>query len=336
MISLERVERIATRFAGKRIAVFGDLMLDVYEWGAASRISQEAPVPIVRIQRGSDCLGGAANVMRNVVTLGGRVDAYGVIGDDLNGERLKTRLDEYEINADGVVADPERRTIEKRRIIAGNQQLLRIDYEDPAPVSASIKHRLVDLVLGKIERSEMEAIIFEDYAKGLLDQDMVETVRAAAAAKGIIVALDPNPAHKLLVEGLTLITPNRQEAFGMAEVYCSDSAGDGVEERLGEVARRLGERWKPEHLLITLGSRGMALYDRGGDSVIIPTRAREVFDVSGAGDTVIAAFTLALLGDASGEEAAEIANHAAGVVVGKIGTVSVELSELMGSFAEAE
>ncbi|MFA7231510.1 MAG: PfkB family carbohydrate kinase [Victivallaceae bacterium] len=329
----QRLKTIVSRFADKKIAVVGDLMLDVYVWGKASRISPEAPVPVVQVSRKSCCLGGAANVMRNAVTLGGSVKAFGIIGNDEDGREIKTLFSEYGIIPDTVQVDSSRRTTQKQRVIAGAQQLLRVDYEDTEAVPAECRELIVSQLVKLIDRGEIDAVIFEDYGKGLLEESMLQRIVDAACRKNIITALDPKPGHLMRVKGLTVMKPNRTEAFAMAGVFQKDSGVAVADDHdLKLVAEKLLEEWKPEHLLISLAAQGMALFRKNAEIVIIPTRAREVYDVSGAGDTVIAAFTLAMTAGATPEEAAEIANHAAGIVVGKVGTVTVSADELIKSF----
>ena len=314
------------RFREKRIAVIGDLMLDVYLWGRATRISPEAPVPVVSIDRTSSCLGGAANVMRNLVTLGGSALAFGMIGDDADGRDLCRQLAEYGINPESVCVDPMRQTTHKQRVIAGTQQLLRVDHEDASPAPARLREAITEKVLALIAAGEIDAVIFEDYDKGLLSDEMLSAIVPAAARRGIITALDPKPGNLSPVQGLTVIKPNRQEAVAMAAL--PNHSGHEAEMELDRVAERLQQQWAPEYLLISLAAEGMALYRRNGTKTVIPTRAREVFDVSGAGDTVVAAFTLALAAGATPAEAAEIGNYAAGIVVGKVGTVPVAADEV--------
>ncbi len=336
-MKLERLHEVVSAFGDKKVAVVGDVMIDSYVWGEASRISPEAPVPVVHVKKKTQCLGGASNVMRNVVTLGGNVKAFGVQGDDMAGRELTTLLESYGIDRSHMVVDRSRKTIEKQRVVAGGQQLLRIDYEDLGDVEFSVREQIVESLLVQIANKSVDAIIFEDYAKGLLDAGMIEKVLEKAKPAGITVALDPHPGHPLHVEGLTLMTPNRNEAFGLAGLYCSEPVCPVEDDvALMEVAAKLRETWNPDYLLITLGAQGMALFKKDGSFVSIPTQAQEVFDVSGAGDTVISAFTLALLSDASGEEAAVFANHAAGVVVGKVGTVSVDINEVIKSFEKED
>ena len=332
-VSNDRLKDLISSFQSKRVAVVGDLILDVYLWGDASRISQEAPVPVMRVNKRTERLGGAANVMCNIVTLGSKAFAYGVTGEDGNGAKLKQLLGEFAIADAGVFKDKMRITTEKQRVIAGSQQLVRIDHEDLHDVDESLRRNIVDSVVKAINNQEIDAVIFEDYAKGMLNSGMVDEINTAALHAGVMVGLDPHPGHPLNISNITVMTPNKSEAYGLAGIYhYSGKSPEEEEAELAVVAAKIQEKWDTEFLLITLGAKGMALFEKGKNHVIIPTRAREVFDVSGAGDTVIAAFCLSLLAGASGLEAAEIANHAAGIVVGKVGTVSVTAEELLASF----
>lgn len=315
----DRLIACIDRFPGMRIAVLGDLMLDVYFRGEARRISPEAPVPVVDVRSITRCLGGAGNVMSNIVTLGGTSLAFGMIGRDAAGDELAAELDRFGIDRAGLVVDPDRRTTEKQRVLAGHQQLLRLDHEDTNSAPERLRAELVDRLLDLIRKQAIDALIFEDYRKGLLSEAMLAAIVPEAAKHGVLTALDPKPGSLLPVPGLTVIKPNRSEAFRMAGV---DSGS------LDEVAAILLEKWRPEYLLISLAQDGMALYRRGGGKTVIPTRAREVFDVSGAGDTVVATFMLALAAGASPEDAAELGNYAAGIVVGKVGTSPVAVEEL--------
>ena len=321
------------KFPRCRIAVVGDLMLDVYVWGEASRISPEAPVPVVRIKRRSCCLGGAANVMRNVATLGGQVEAFGVIGDDQNGEKIADLLRGYGIAPEHLSIDTQRCTTEKQRVVAGSQQLLRIDYEDTAAISQQIRETIAHELIAMMQKAQLDAIIFEDYGKGLLEETMLQEIVDIARQQGVITALDPKPGHLMQVNGLSVMKPNRKEAFEMAAILDKGPVDDATKDSdLRLVAEKLLQQWQPECLIISLAAQGMALFKQDGSMQLIPTKAREVFDVSGAGDTVIAAFTLALSAGAPAEIAAEIANHAAGIVVGKVGTVTITADELLESF----
>ena len=320
---------ILENFKNARVAVLGDVMLDVYIWGQVNRISPEAPVPVVSVKKRTCCLGGAANVMRNIATLGAYAEGFGVIGSDEAGQQVIAELEREGILPDGVIAVSDRPTTEKRRIMASGQQLLRIDDENTAQVSDAIRDRLVEGIIRRIREKELDAVIFEDYAKGLLSSRMLEEIIKEAKLHKIPTALDPKPGGLNPVRGLTFIKPNRSEAFAMAEMQDKNPAADpATDPVLREVANRLMEKWAPEHLLISLASQGMALFDHSGKVEVIPTRAREVFDVSGAGDTVTAAYTLSIAAGADPVTAAEIANKAAGVVVAKVGTAPISFAEL--------
>jgi len=332
----EGAAALAEAWRGKRIAVLGDLMLDRYVWGTASRISQEAPIPVVEVKKTTARPGGAANVLHNIATLGGMPVAYGVLGDDRRGRQLAGLLDDHGIATTGLVHVPGRMTTEKERIIAGNQQVVRVDREQKDPIAVETAEYLAEQLEGALASGHLDAVILEDYAKGLLTRPLCERVVAAARKAGVPVALDPHPANVLELGGLTLMTPNHAEAFALAGRYLADTVYPIAEDRaLAEVAAHLATHWKVENLLITLGGGGMALFRHGVPPLHVPTRAREVYDVSGAGDTVIAAYTLALAGGASPEAAADLSNHAAGVVVGKVGTAPCPLDELLASFAAA-
>ena len=332
MSSKQGIEYLS-RFAGARVAVIGDVMLDVYLWGQVSRISPEAPVPVVSVDRRTSCLGGASNVMRNLRTLGATAYAYGVVGDDEPGRELIANLQEYGVVGDGIIIDKSRRTTEKKRIVAGSQQLLRVDTEDVFEVDDKIRRVIVDKVIGRIKAHELDAVIFEDYNKGLLSAWMLEEVICEARKAGVLTALDPKPGSLEPVKHLSVMKPNRVEAFAMAGI-----ADDGVmtdvvnNELLHKVAAKLLDVWEPDLLLLSLASQGMALFRKDAEVEVIPTRAREVFDVSGAGDTVTATYTVSAISGAPARTAAEIANRAAGIVVGKVGTAPIMFDELKKSF----
>ena len=329
----KEVNNIISKFQDKKIAVVGDLMLDVYVWGKVSRISPEAPVPIVHVRNKTYALGGAANVMRNITSLGGKALAFGITGREKNGTFLLGLMKEQGINTENIIVDENYLTIEKQRIMADSQQLARVDYENKETISQSIQDSITSRIISKIEENEVDAVIFEDYAKGLLSSEMINRVIESAKVKNIPVALDPHPSHKLDIKGLTLMTPNQAEAFSLAGVYPKELSDPVYKDpTLLEVAGKLNNEWSVEQLLITLGVNGMALFERGKDVIHIPTKAKDVFDVTGAGDTVIASYTLALLGGATGSEASDISNHAAGIVVGRVGTSSVTPEELINLF----
>jgi len=327
-------EKIIDRFGSLRIAVIGDLMLDVYLWGKVSRISPEAPVPVINITKESCCLGGAANVMRNIATLGASAYAFGVLGDDKAAETVLNEMAHLRIRHDYILRDSRRRTTEKRRVMAVTQQLLREDYEDVTPLADDLRRRMVDGVLTLIRAKAVDAVIFEDYGKGVLADWMLRDIIDETKKYGVITALDPKPGSIAPVKGLTVMKPNRNEAFAMSGIRDESEGSVPPAEDAGLMlaAQTLREHWEVENLLISLASHGMALF--GPDGVRwIPTQAREVFDVSGAGDTVTATFALAMAAGASAQEAAVIANYAAGVVVGKIGTAPIHLEELRSVIA---
>jgi len=339
-ISSARFAALTAATKSLRIAVIGDLMLDTYISGTAHRLSQEAPVPVLRVRSKSIRLGGAANVMRNLKALSpeAKVYAFGIVGVDEPGEKLRALLAGARINTNGIVGVPGRVTIEKQRVLAGNQQIVRMDFEETAPIEADIRDRLIETVTAKIRTHEIDALVIEDYAKGLIGQEMLEAVVKTARAEGIFTSLDPHPGNPVQVKGISLMTPNRAEAFALAGIYCSDPVDDPARDAaLQEVAAKIRREWAPEILLITLGHQGMALYsDKEPRGFVIPTIAREVFDVSGAGDTVISAFTLFHAAGATDREAAVISNQAAGIVVGKAGTATTDPAEIAASFRREE
>jgi len=335
-ISPERFSTLVNASKKLRIAVLGDLMLDTYIKGTASRLSQEAPVPVLRVRDKSIRLGGAANVMRNLKALSpeAKIFAFGVVGVDEPGEKLRALLAGARINTNGIVGIPGRVTIEKQRVIAGNQQIVRMDFEETAPIDHEIRDRLIETLIAKIRTHELDAIVIEDYAKGLIGQEMLDAIVSTAAHEGIFTSLDPHPGNPVRTKGISLMTPNRAEAFALAGVYCSDPANDPAKDAaLQEVAAKIHREWSPDVLLITLGHQGMALYsEKEPRGFVIPTIAREVFDVSGAGDTVISAFTLYHAAGATDRESAMISNQAAGIVVGKAGTATTNPAEIAASF----
>ncbi len=326
----EYLQNIINGFQNKRVAVIGDLMLDTYVWGKVSRISPEAPVPVVHVKKVTHSLGGAANVMRNITSLGGNAIAFGVIGSGENSSKLLALLKQGNINLEHIYTDQEYTTIEKQRIIAESQQLARVDYEDADAIKPEAQEKIVTSIKKLITSNKLDAVIFEDYAKGLINSAMISTIIDEANKHGIITALDPHPTRKLIFKNITLITPNFLEAATLAGLYQKDVSDDPISDKtLPIIAEKLNSDWNIRNLLITLGAKGMILFEKNQEIKYIPTKAKEVFDVTGAGDTVIAAYVMSLLGGATGFEAAEISNNAAGIVVGRIGTSSVTPAELI-------
>ena len=324
VISPATTRKLLRKIAGLRLLVVGDVMLDHYIWGDATRISPEAPVPVVKRDRETDTAGGAANVAANAASLGAAVELVGAIGRDANGEKLLQHLASLGIRFD-------RRflhgcaTITKTRVVVRNQQLCRIDAEDePQNYRATLG---TNTTLGLLKRkiSACDGVILSDYAKGLLSTELIARVAAAVRARSGFVALDPKPSGGNDSDGLDLITPNHKEAMELSGL--KPDADGRIDD--ASLCRRIWEQYHARNLVVTLGADGMLLSRQGALGRRIPTAAREVFDVSGAGDTVIAALTLAMVAGADIETAAHFANAAAGVVVGKIGTATVTPGELV-------
>jgi len=330
-MNARRLKEILDRARTKRILVIGDLMLDEFVWGKVKRISPEAPVPVVEVTGESFYPGGAANVARNLREFVGHVAVVGMFGSDRGGRQLRELMEEQKIETKSAVEDPGFPTIVKTRIIARNQQVVRVDREQlrsPTPVQVTAIVRNVQRQLPKTD-----AIIFEDYGKGFLAGELVRRICGDALAAGKIVTGDPNPHHPIEWKSVTAVKPNRNEAFLAAGLSSIDPAPDPMKDKpLLKAGEILLEKWQTKLVLITLGEQGMMLFERGKKPHHIPTKARQVFDVSGAGDTAIALFTLALCCEATSVEAAEIANHASAVVVGKVGTATVTPEELRVSF----
>ena len=330
-----RFDEILERASSKRLLVIGDLMLDEFVWGKVGRISPEAPVPVVEVTGENSYPGGAANVARNLREFLRDVAVSGMIGADRGGDTLRQLLKDEGIDLADVVEDSEFQTIVKTRIIARHQQVVRVDREQPRSPSPAQIDALVKAIERRIDN--LDAIIFEDYGKGFLDADLVRRITEIARRVGKIVTVDPNPRHPTDWHNVTAVKPNRAEAFLAAGIPARDAIEPASSDQaLLEVGEILLQKWATELLLITLGEQGMMLFQRGAEPHHIGTKAQQVFDVSGAGDTAIALFTLALCGGATPVEAAEIANHASAVVVGKLGTATVTPAELVASFAHDE
>ena len=332
-MNLNRLEQILDRAASKRIIVIGDLMLDEFVWGKVGRISPEAPVPVVQVTGESFYPGGAANVARNLREFIDNVSVIGMLGKDRSGRQLRDLLTAQNIDTSGTIEDDGFCTIVKTRIIALHQQVVRVDRERIAALPAAQIPNLVAAVQNRI--LETDAIIFEDYGKGFVTSELVAQIARQARTARKIVAADPNPRHSVDWRGVTAVKPNRVEAFLAADVPWSDAdeapAKDVHLQRAGEA---LLKKWETNYVLVTLGEHGMMLFQQNDAPHYIAAKARQVFDVSGAGDTAIALFTLGLVCGATPIEAAEIANHGSAVVVSKLGTATVTRDELIGSFRE--
>lgn len=332
MINLKKIIR---RFPRAKILVLGDLILDEYIWGNVHRISPEAPVPVVWADKRSYALGGAANVANNIKSLGAGVSLCGVAGKDKNAEILLSELKRQGIRREGVLLVNKRHTTVKTRIIAGHQQVVRLDWEQTESLTDRINIKLYDYIRSNI--GKFDAIIIEDYGKGVINRWLAKRVIESARQGRIIITVDPKEEHFQYYAGTTCITPNRKEAeSAVRNLKMQDNTNtfkvntDRLlsDRDLNLAGRELLKYLKLNALLITLGEEGMRLFE-GSRITHIPTQAQEVFDVSGAGDTVIAAFTLSLACGATRLEAAHIANFAAGIVVSKIGTATASRQELL-------
>ena len=322
---MKGVPALLKKIAGLRILVVGDVMLDRYIWGDATRISPEAPVPVIDVDRETWTAGGAANVALNLAALGARCTVAGYLGQDDAGRKLAAALE-----ARGIVtlATPgASQTIVKTRVMVQRQQLCRIDRESP-PADYRMTAAEGEALLGKAIAAS-DAVILSDYAKGLLTDELVARLTRMAQARCKFSARDSKPKRKLAFHGLDLITPNKRESLPIAGTEQAPPAPFPA----AEVCARLHDLYATKHLVITLGEDGMLLSVRGKIVKTIPTAAREVFDVSGAGDTSLAALVLALAAGAPLETAAYFANAAAGVVVGKLGTATVTPKELTAYLA---
>jgi len=327
----ERLTTLLAAFPTKRLLVIGDLILDEFIWGKVSRISPEAPVPVVEVVSESYFPGGAANVARNLREFTGHVRMMGVTGCGPHAEHLTRLLSANGIDVGAVQSHDCYQTIVKTRIIARHQHVVRIDREKRLHLQPEHAERALEQLAEMLP--EIDAIIIEDYGKGMLPQDFATAVCEQAHRAGKLLAVDPNPRNPLDWKHVTVIKPNRAEAFASAGLPETEPIEPPENDpQLLEAGRRLSEKWNADNLLITLGEQGVLLFREDAPAYHSPTRAREVFDVSGAGDTVIALFTLALSAGATPAEAAEIANHASGVVVGKLGTATVTPAELLASF----
>ena len=326
-----RVTKLIAAARRARILVIGDVMLDQFIWGSVSRISPEAPVPVVDFQRESFMPGGAANVARNLSALGAAPELFAVVGRDDSAARLRQLLSEQRVGCAGLIEHESRPTSIKTRIVAHQQQIVRLDRESRGHLDTAATGRLLEAIERRLKGTD--AVIIGDYGKGVVTQVLLDALKELCRRTGVWLSLDPKPVHHLNLSGLSLITPNRKEAFELSGLADDSRAANPLEDiNLVRTAGRLLNELAPALLLITLGEQGMLLCRRAEKPVHIPTVAQEVFDVSGAGDTVIATFTLAIAAGASPLEAAILSNHAAGVVVGKVGTAIVTPEELAASF----
>lgn len=325
-VTQTRANQIISSFAGKRILVLGDIMLDEFIWGKVRRISPEAPVPVVEVAKETSHLGGAGNVVANLNALEAIPLPLGIVGDDSAGGRLADLLARQSIEFSGLISDGERPTTVKTRIVAHNQQIVRTDRESRMPLTERGNEALLATFLKWVPTCA--AVIVSDYDKGVVNRRVLSQALPAAKRANVPVLLDPKVYNADYYTPITVITPNQREA----ELLTGISIDDDNDEQLTAAGERLLEKFDCPYALITRGEKGMSLFFRGG-SHHLPTFAREVFDVSGAGDTVIATLALALAAGADMKESAILANLAAGLVVGKVGTATVNRAELLAAFA---
>jgi D-beta-D-heptose 7-phosphate kinase/D-beta-D-heptose 1-phosphate adenosyltransferase len=327
----ERYAALIDRFSSQRILVIGDLMLDEFIWGKVSRISPEAPVPVVNVTGESYFPGGAANVARNLREFTTHTSLMGLVGADSQGRQLCGLLQASGIDTNGVEQDADCATIVKTRIIARNQQVVRVDRERPAALTPRQLARAKEYLATAIAR--VDGVVVADYGKGFLNQELAGHICQSARAHGKVLTVDPHPHTSLAWSGATAVKPNRVEAFGAAGLPLTEPVDPPMNDlALLQAARKLMHAWDTANLLVTLGEHGMLLFQGDAPPYHTPTRAQEVFDVSGAGDTAIAVFTLGLLAGATPSQAAELANRASGIVVGKLGTATVSPAELAAGF----
>jgi D-beta-D-heptose 7-phosphate kinase/D-beta-D-heptose 1-phosphate adenosyltransferase len=322
VIAAPRATELLARMAGRRVVVIGDAMIDEWIWGDVSRISPEAPVPVVAVHEHTFTLGGAGNVVSNLHALGARIALVASVGDDAEGRRLHEMLDALGVDVRGVLTCSDRPTTRKTRVVARGQQVVRADWESTRPLEAADRTRIVACVHEAVR--DADAVVLSDYAKGLLGRDVVE----AALAAPVVVA-DPKPANVAIFSGVTCIAPNAAEAARASGVPIVDDAS------LARAGRALLAMLDCRYVLITRGEHGMTLFGPGGERFDVPAVARTVFDVSGAGDTVVAVLTLAMAAAIPAAIATQLANFAAGAVVEKLGTATATPDEIVALMEHA-
>lgn len=321
-----KLKRLVDRFTGLKILVVGDVMLDEYIWGKVTRISPEAPIPVVHVQKENALPGGAANVANNIRSLGGQVVLAGVLGQDAMAQRIKLLLRKEGVNTDLLLHDNSRPTITKTRVIAHSQQVVRIDRESSGQVKARVLNDLLERMQKWMKR--VDAVIISDYNKGLLTEVFAQGVISLARQNRLIITGDPKPENIHKFKSVTLISPNQSEAEKAAGLRITN------QKTLIQAGKRILQQLGCEAVLVTRGEAGMSLFEQGGHVSHIPTVAQEVYDVSGAGDTVISTLTLGLAAGGNFREAAVAANCAAGITVGEVGVATTTQAELKQRIAE--
>jgi len=316
----EKLVRYIDQFSKATVLVLGDIIMDEYIWGDVSRISPEAPVPVVDVRQETKMLGGAANVVNNITSLGGRAILCGVVGRDRTGAEIIERIANLNLPTEGILRVSNRPTTIKTRIIAQSQQVVRFDRESRKTVDKKDVTRLLSFIQGVTD--PIHAIVVSDYDKGVITAELMEGLTKWRRRSGVILGVDPKPKHFDYYRGIDVITPNHDEAGAVSGIQIVD------QESLVRAGTRIIENLECRSVLITQGKGGMTLFERGGEITHIPTVARKVFDVTGAGDTVISAFCLGLAAGMNLKSAATISNFAAGIVVGEVGTSTVKAEEL--------
>jgi rfaE bifunctional protein kinase chain/domain len=322
-VSRKKAEKIVSRFPQSTILVIGDVMLDQFIWGVVNRVSPEAPVPVVRIEKESFKLGGAGNVVNNIHSLGGKSILCGLVGMDPFGQRIKEELELRGIGTAGIIEDSGRSTTVKTRIIAHSQQVVRADRESDHPVSKTIEKGILDFFHASLPG--VSGVVLSDYAKGILSRRIIKEVVGACTKRKKELFIDPKIRNFFNYAGSFMITPNHHE---VGQILRQELR---ARKTLEEAGRKLLRRLRLEAILITRGEAGMSLFENDGTVTHIPTMAKEVYDVSGAGDTVISTLALSYASGASLLDAAVLSNYAAGIVVGKVGTATVSAEELLAS-----
>jgi len=315
MIDRNRIHSIIKRYRDRRILVLGDIMLDKYIWGHVARISPEAPVPVVEVKQDTSCLGGAGNVCFNLQELGAQPLLVGTVGNDPEGEWIKNNV----TDGRGIIIDPKRPTTVKTRIIAHQQQVVRVDREKKTPISSQTQKNILEV----LKNEKYEGILLSDYNKGTLTKSLVKEVLDFSQKNNIPVYVDPKVENFRLFSPVTLIAPNHCEAEKFVHHSCLTN------EQVEKAGQEILNKISATYLILKRGEHGMSVFEKGKRSFHIPTQAKEVFDVTGAGDTVIATAVISLLSGANIQESALISNAAAGVVVGKIGTAALSAQELL-------
>jgi rfaE bifunctional protein kinase chain/domain len=318
--SKKRLQEIKNNFEGKKVAVVGDLMLDGYFWGDVSRISPEAPVPIVEVDKEFFRFGGAANVATNIEHLNGTAIPFGVVGSDNDSKIIRSLLKDQQITDNGIIEDAGRSTTVKVRVIADNQHVVRIDRESKEYINKSTEEELIGRFSEYI--SDLDAVILQDYNKGVLTENVIKNIIRIARDNNIIISVDPKFNNFFYYKNVTVFKPNRKETEDILGIKLNN------DKNITEAGIKLIEELKAEYLLITLGEKGISLFDRKHQEKRLATKARKVADVSGAGDTVISTLTMALSAGANITEAAYLANYAGGLVCEEIGIVPIEHDNL--------